>query len=263
MRRDLCRCLPLFALLEVAPACGESRTLDGGGDVTASSQGTGTTTPGDAEDGGEASASASSTAGDGDDSETSSSGSSSGSSDSSSDSGGSGPGPDADCLSDEDCQLFDDCCGCMPLHVDDPIPPGCPSDCDQAYCAGFGVTAAVCAGGVCDYARATCDPLAATCDGIPPSCPPGTTPGIVGECFNGLCVPLDLCDVVPDCEVCGPDQICLRLERLQGPAYTCRPRPSWCGETVDCACAASLCGPTYPLCEDLAPGQLSCSCEDC
>jgi len=123
--------------------------------------------------------------------------------------------------------------------------------------------AAACAACAACAARATCDPPAATCDGIPPSCPPGTTPGIVGECFNGLCVPLDLCDVVPDCEVCGPDQICLRLERLQGPAYTCRPRPSWCGETVDCACAASLCGPTYPLCEDLAPGQLSCSCEDC
>ena len=262
MLRGLSRRLSILAVLGVAPACGESRTLDGdggddGGEVTASPQETGPATSGDTEDGPGSSTSGSSTSGSstagggGDDAETST------------DSDDTGAGPNVDCVADADCQLYDDCCGCAPLHVDDPIPPGCPTDCDQSYCASFGVTAAVCAGGVCDYDRAACDPLVATCDGIPPSCPPGTVPGIVGECFSGLCVPLALCDVVPDCQACGPDQVCLRLERVQGPAFTCRPRPSWCPDAVDCSCAASLCGPIYPLCEDLAPGQLSCSCEDC
>ena len=174
-----------------------------------------------------------------------------------------GTDPVLDCTEDGDCVLFDDCEFCVALHVDDPLPPGSPIPCAQTFCASYDITAATCAGGVCDFVRAPCDPLEVFCDGLPPDCLDGTLPGVASGCWSGVCVPAHLCDVVPSCDQCGPAEVCLETVTPSGLRFSCRPRPTWCDADVDCECAESLCGLTYDVCQDVAPSHLRCSCEDC
>lgn len=39
--------------------------------------------------------------------------------------------------------------------------------------------------------------LPVACDARPPSCPTGTTPGVVDACWSGVCIPDDLCGPMP------------------------------------------------------------------
>ncbi|MGB1698359.1 MAG: hypothetical protein ACPHRO_00300 [Nannocystaceae bacterium] len=175
------------------------------------------------------------------------------------DAGDMGSDPILECTEDQDCVLYDDCCDCMPLHVDERWPPGCPIDCFESYCESFGVSEVTCAGGVCDFVRAPCDPLEVVCDALPPDCDEGTLPGVESGCWSGLCIPVKLCDVVPSCSRCGYSEVCLEIFAIDGPRFSCRPRPSWCEYPVDCACGASLCDPIYDRCTDIAPNHLYCS----
>lgn len=38
----------------------------------------------------------------------------------------------------------------------------------------------------------------ALCDRVPPSCPSGTTPGVANGCFTDICIPDDLCELLPN-----------------------------------------------------------------
>jgi hypothetical protein len=64
---------------------------------------------------------------------------------------------------------------------------------------------------------------------------------------------------------CSSTQLCVGSQTVGGainnvpapPSYSCQPKPSACGATVDCQCAASACPPSHG-CQSSSPGQIEC-----
>lgn len=169
------------------------------------------------------------------------------------------------CTSDGDCIVVDDCCSCTAIGVDDE-PPSCDiRECDQSTCSMYGVDPlAQCELGSCELAPVSCDPSAVSCDSLPPECPDGFVPSTDpdGGCWTNVCVPAELCDVVPSCADCPEDEACVEYVAQLGPVAHCSPIPEECGGTPSCACMAEVCVSPFDACGD-APDGLSCGCPVC
>ncbi len=166
------------------------------------------------------------------------------------------------CTSDDDCVLFDDCCSCQALHVDDPPPPSCPVECKATACMGYGIGGVHCEQGSCELDALSCNPLLVACDALPPDCDPGFLPSVGRSCWTGDCVPAEVCDVVPDCAACPEDETCIALV-AKGPAgFICSPIAPECAGTPSCACLPQVCPEMFSACIDGADG-VQCECPNC
>lgn len=188
--------------------------------------------------------------------------------DSSSSTGGT---TEPECVVDEDCTLVDDCCTC------DAIPPGEEAPkCDIMSClvstctsVGLDMPAAECNFGTCEVEEVSCDPLSITCDGkddIPPECPEGQVPRVVDGCW-GACIPVEFCDVVPGCDSCGEDEVCIESVTQVAFSFTCVPLPPSCDGMPSCDCLGEACEAPFDACNDgidpKSGAELSCSCPAC
>lgn len=170
--------------------------------------------------------------------------------------------PGMACTSDDDCVLFDDCCSCQALHVDDAPPPSCPMECKATACMGYGITGVHCEQGSCELDELSCDPLQVACDALPPECQEGFLPSVGNACWTGDCVPAEVCDVVPDCAACPEDEVCIPLV-AKGPfGFICSPIAPECAGTPSCACLPEVCPETFSACIDGADG-VQCECPNC
>ncbi len=189
-------------------------------------------------------------------------------------SGGSSTGgsTEPECTMDEDCMLVDDCCSC------DAIPVGeDPAKCEIMECLiptcqslGLGMPAVQCNFGTCEVEEVNCNPFTVTCDpkdNPPPKCPEGQAPRVVDECW-GNCVPVEYCDVVPSCDDCGQDEVCIEAVTQLGPSFTCEPIPPSCEGAPSCDCMGEeVCIVPFDVCNDgIEPksgSEISCSCPTC
>lgn len=168
-----------------------------------------------------------------------------------------------ECRVDEDCVVVNDCCTCDAAPVDEKQVE-CPKACLQSTCDALGLfdAEAQCQLGLCTFVPKSCNPALVSCDSIPPECFDGFAPEVEGECWSGECVPLQFCDVVPSCEVCGRAETCVAIESQLGPWFACEPIAPACEGTPSCACMGELCPPPYTTCADSGDG-LSCTCPNC
>ncbi|MGH1340433.1 MAG: hypothetical protein ACRBN8_02695 [Nannocystales bacterium] len=198
----------------------------------------------------------------------SSSGATDGSSGGSSSTGGT---TEPECVMDEDCMLVDDCCTCGAIAVGDDAPACELKECLVSTCTslGLGMPAVQCNFGTCEVEEVSCNPTLVTCDGkdaIPPECPEGQAPRVVDGCWSG-CIPVEYCDVVPGCESCGKEEVCIEAITQLGPSFTCVPMPPSCDGMPSCDCLGEACEDPFDICSDgIEPksgAELSCSCPAC
>ncbi|MGE0871439.1 MAG: hypothetical protein AB7P03_22955 [Kofleriaceae bacterium] len=72
---------------------------------------------------------------------------------------------------------------CIALHIAEPCPTDAPCEQPFAMCAIEGRLPGRCSGNV-------------ICRAAPPDCEPGSTPGILGGCYTGACIPEDICEPI-------------------------------------------------------------------
>ncbi len=173
-------------------------------------------------------------------------------------------GPPATCEDASDCMLVEDCCNCTTISVGAEPPPCEQVECDQTACDAIGVVPELqCELGSCEFVPVPCNPSVA-CDSLPPKCPAGTLPSVNEQesCWTGLCVPAEICDVVPSCSDCPDDQVCIAYVS-QLPVTECSPIPQACDGQPSCACmGAEVCLAPFDICNDIDEG-LSCGCPVC
>lgn len=176
--------------------------------------------------------------------------------------GGDGDG-DRECVTDADCKLQNDCCGCEGHSLSYEI-PACPADCFVSFCDAIELTEAACLGGVCGVKKFDCDESRVLCDAPPPPCEGGTKASVENGCWTGRCVSVSACDVVDRCSDCGEGETCVTEQTQLGPRVRCMPIPESCaGTTPDCSCLAEhFCEAPFDTCFDGA-GGISCSCLAC
>lgn len=169
------------------------------------------------------------------------------------------PGAPNTCNVDADCKLHDDCCTCegVPVGAD---PASCDLECKQSHCSMLGIQKAVCRLGVCITERLLCDERKVLCEIDPPECPPGELPLIDPPCWSDKCVPAEFCDMVPGCDWCAADRVCVQhIGRAPEPNVACEPRPPGCGESL-CDCVGDeICTDIYE-CSDAGPDKVECIC---
>lgn len=171
----------------------------------------------------------------------------------SSSSGGTTSTPDGwECVRDDDCIVFGDCCGCWSAPVG--TSSTCPLDCALDHCTDYATRPRPrCAFGRCTLAI-TCEG-SVSCTSPPPFCGPGTVPTIEGNCY-GPCTTTTECPSVSDCSACaGVRQACVFENGAVGVAH-CVDVPPECSGNATCACMGQLCGAITP-CTDLSNG-ISC-----
>lgn len=105
---------------------------------------------------------------------------------------GAPPVPDFPCTEESECFLHGDCCTCVALHRDQPVPEDCPADCERDACDVWGLSQVLCSH-ECRIELVECDPAMVTCTDAPPSCPEGEMPSLDERCYSGHCVPQELC----------------------------------------------------------------------
>lgn len=158
---------------------------------------------------------------------------------------GSSGGLDFECFDAETCTLFDTCCDCTVLAPGEAGVDSCPNvDCAQGWCEANGVNQVQCSFGTCTLVKASCNPAQVVCDALPPLCEPPGLPSIVDGCWTGQCIPPQLCDWVPSCDLCLDSEVCVTVQT--GPngresTRSCVQVPSVCGATADCDCGWVLC----------------------
>lgn len=179
--------------------------------------------------------------------------------------GGSGGGGGVpQCAEAADCQLINDCCSCIGIAANEPIPDCDIQECFALTCDTLGKIdgAAQCVAGQC-VAGFNCDHNTALCDSLPPDCPAGQTAIVNGACWGG-CVPADECAIVTGCSQCDGGLACVVELTQAGPAYHCVKPPSGCNGVPSCECmGASVCSGTYNVCTPGQNGEIECSCPDC
>lgn len=173
-----------------------------------------------------------------------------------------GPAVPGECVADADCKLFEDCCECKGIPADED-PPICKLECDQTKCDAIGVDAAICRLGQCITERLDCDASKVVCLAFPPDCPEGQLPGVDGPCWSGACVPAEICNVVPDCELCPADWMCVSDIPFGPPIVHCEPIPADCMGEPDCTCAGAVCTDQFTFCTDPGGNAINCECIDC
>ncbi len=164
-------------------------------------------------------------------------------------------------MTDDDCKLQNDCCGCAGLPVGDDI-PACPITCIIDQCTPLEITEAACVAGTCTVKRLSCEEEPPFCTGVPPFCSAGEVPETANHCYTQECVPELGCDVVSDCSMCLDHEICVEEVTTNG-ATRCLPVPADCDGTADCACAGDdYCTGELTSCNETSDG-IACSCPTC
>jgi hypothetical protein len=102
------------------------------------------------------------------------------------------PAPEFPCTEESECYLHGDCCSCVALHRDQPVPEACIGDCERDACDTWGLTEVLCSHS-CLVRLVECDPAMVTCADPPPDCGEGEMPSLEERCWSGHCVPQDLC----------------------------------------------------------------------
>jgi hypothetical protein len=185
----------------------------------------------------------------------------------------SGSGSDSDaldedeCVVDEDCELINDCCACTAGPIGE-TPPACPADCEANFCDAFGLgeIGVVCRFGTCQLRDVQCNPAAALCGEQPPTCGEGLAPRVdlATDCW-GECIPAEACNLVGDCSLCGPGEVCVPYVYFNAPSIdavvACEPIPEACAGQPDCECMMGVCGEEL-VCLDTNEGP-SCDCPEC
>jgi hypothetical protein len=170
---------------------------------------------------------------------------------------------DAECSEASDCKLIDNCCDCMGLPLADKR-PACSEVCIQDKCSEkqIPLVQAACEVGRC-VLDVSCNASQVFCTVPQPACPPGETAAVVGACWGG-CIPVTECSDVSGCDVCkAAGAVCVVESQQTGPVHHCVELPKAC-DVADCACmGASVCLDPYDACDDVAAGELDCSCTDC
>lgn len=174
-----------------------------------------------------------------------------------------GPVVPGECQSDADCKLFEDCCECKGVPADDETAI-CKLECDQSICDALGVDAAVCRLGRCIAERLPCEPTQVMCPMPSPDCPKGQVPGVGEGCWTGQCVPAEICDVVPDCDICPDGWMCVTKVAFGPQGITCEPIPADCDGEPSCECAGeAVCVDGFTFCSDPGGDELNCECINC
>lgn len=173
--------------------------------------------------------------------------------------------PEAECVSDEDCALLDDCCACEGYPVDEE-PFSCDEECPQTQCEIWGADAVVCKSGQCVLEDVNCDTSTIICDAPEPACDPGYAPGVTpdGTCYTFECVPVEVCNYVPSCDDCeGVEGVVCVKDNAFVTKVHCELIPLGCDGVADCECAGDeLCVDIFTQCAEVGP-DIECTCPDC
>lgn len=148
-----------------------------------------------------------------------------------------GAGPEvtvAECATDDDCRVVNDCCTCAALPKSVKIPE-CSALCIQSACQARGLNSAKvsCVANRCVF-DVSCDRSQVTCEAPTPTCPAGQVPSVNGTCW-GPCVPAQDCRAVTNCNDCAAGQVCVRNE-LQIPSTHCVEASVSCLQHPTCEC---------------------------
>ena len=151
-----------------------------------------------------------------------------------------GAGPEltvAECATDDDCQVVNDCCTCAALPKSEPN-LACPAVCIQSACQarGLGAAKADCVANRCVF-NVTCDRSQVTCEAPTPTCPAGQVPSVSGTCW-GPCIPAHDCQAVTNCDDCAAGHVCVRNE-LQIPSTHCVEASASCLQHPTCECTSA------------------------
>jgi len=167
--------------------------------------------------------------------------------------------PGVECVTDEDCQLIDNCCDCAGAPLGEEPPP-CRNPCAATRCDDdFGIeVGAACRNGVCALAAGSCAGSPA-CGEPPPDCNAGTIPAGSGDCWGECQAPNtcggDNCDG-NDPNSCGVGWVCVES---QSQGAFCEPVPLACGGVPTCDCVyAETAGMCLGACSDDGNGKLLC-----
>lgn len=167
--------------------------------------------------------------------------------------------PGVECVTDEDCQLIDNCCDCAGAPLGEEPPP-CRNPCAATRCDDdFGIeVGAACRNGVCALAAGSCAGSPA-CGEPPPDCNAGTIPAGSGDCWGECQAPNTCggsnCDG-DDPNSCGVGWVCVES---QSQGAFCEPVPLACGGVPTCDCVyAETAGMCLGACSDDGNGKLLC-----
>ncbi len=142
-----------------------------------------------------------------------------------------------ECMTAEDCQLTSDCCGCQAISRRGT--EFCALACVRDPCPEMGIAPedVACIQGRCVLAR-RCDGSNVLCPAAAPSCPEGTVPSVVDDCW-GPCLPPTECMTVGGCSACG-DAFCVEFQGMRS-TYSCVTRVEECNRDNYCECLG-VCG---------------------
>ncbi len=182
---------------------------------------------------------------------------------------GGSSGGHPECVTASDCQLFSDCCNCVPIPVGTSM-VSCMIACFQSSCAQRGLAASdvACIAGRCTFSRA-CTPAAGICPVAAPTpqCPVGQAPLFVGSCPSGGCAKVEDCSEVSSCDVCNAGTtttptglLCATFQTLP-PSYHCVSTPQDCVGNPTCACMGICSGDMSCILPDST--TLTCQCPNC
>lgn len=176
--------------------------------------------------------------------------------------GGAGGGNEPECITADDCKLFNDCCNCESIPASADEPPVCERLCVIDACGSLGVSDVACVAGRC-VLDANCNAADVVCGGLDPApCEPGQTHVVNNGCFGG-CVDSNECREVTSCDACGPDQVCVQYVTQLGPEVHCVDILPACNASPSCECMGnSTCTTPFDLCSDSNVG-ISCDCPVC
>ncbi len=173
-----------------------------------------------------------------------------------------------ECMTDNDCQLFSDCCSCLPVPVGTAM-PRCGAMCIQSSCAARQIqdSEVACIAGRCTFSRA-CKPAGGICPIATPTplCSAGQAPLFVGNCPAGGCAKVEDCSEVSSCDACAATSaaptglLCATFQTLPF-SYHCVSTPPQCAANPTCACMGICSGGLSCV----APNSttLTCQCPEC
>jgi hypothetical protein len=164
-------------------------------------------------------------------------------------------GVGAECMGDQDCAVFNDCCECDvgAASEDHPV---CEMVCIQSACAARGVQAeARCRSNRCVF-DLSCDGTQVSCDEAEPTCPAGQAASVVESCW-GPCIEASQCREVTDCTACSPGTACVENQDSPLGFTQCVEVEASCAQKPTCECVDAC----LRSCSD--DDGISCFCPAC